>query len=251
MDNFLLKTVNEIVIFFKKSIKSHKMKQKHFLYLLFTLVLVIISVSVVVFPQDKFEAIKFGLDIIRTIATLITLILAVFLFDRFGLRKKIIDKQADAVILLLEELRILRINIEDPAEKAHFFLWFGRDFSYFRSDKSYSTMKNNKVYFIQGENFSIPPKINIAMENLWIPLEIKQSMNFLKINVASGIKRTGYEKLDEILIAGFGDKEQYILVTEYALTYEQFLKEYENLSKNISTWLTNHTNLENILHFDK
>ena len=48
-------------------------------------------------------------DIIRTSATIATLIITFLLFDRFGLKKKIFDERADVVLKLAKELKKLSL----------------------------------------------------------------------------------------------------------------------------------------------
>ena len=50
--------------------------------------------------------------LLSTVSSIITLLIALILFDKYGLRKTIKDKQSDLVLGLIEDLKRVRVFIE-------------------------------------------------------------------------------------------------------------------------------------------
>ncbi len=218
--------------------------KKH--HLIFTsLILCLIAFIVPFFLRNTnetlFSVLSLSLTAVGSIATVATLIIAIFLYDRFGLEAKFIEKQTDKVLELADNL------------KGKTFIAQAYEFKYMvRPSKVQLTLiLNHKLYegdlkkkVLISENY-YPSLDNIMAirRSYWLPKEIKEKMTFLEF--AATMKMTNPpEEKEYIKIEYKNDSEQAWGLAFPEMTFGEFLNNLYNLVDEIEKWLKKHSDIQ-------
>ncbi len=216
----------------------------------FRLVILILGISIIIaliymlsycLSNNLTESIKLTTDIVRTISTILTLIIALILFDKFGLRKVGVEKQTNAVIKLIEDLRQTCAVIN--CGKYKYFVWFTSDLNVFKANAVFEKDKIKKIIFKHGENIMIPTGVNDALNNLWIPPTIKDKLKFLDFHMAMVLDSKDID-LSIHAIVEFEKKNQNMYFLKETQTFEEFLIKIQVLMKSLKEWVDKHADIE-------
>ena len=221
--------------------------------------LIFLSIAVVIilfiFPffittrKDSLLSIySFSFTAISAIGSFGTLIIAISLYQRFGLESKFIEKQTFTVIELAECIKgrvitancnneltfLIRAKIIDIEEEKRYF---PMNIEFY---KKIVTFKS-----IEDFNESMKPILKFKYD-YWLPDEIKQKMNFLNFYASiSDKENNSFENVEIYSEFDFGTNNERNLVTTHPqLTVEQFLKGYSDLVASIYDWLENHCKIK-------
>jgi hypothetical protein len=202
------------------------------------------SVIALIFPiitLNTMEGLKLGIELVTSITTFLTLIIAIKLFDRFGIRKRVVDYQTDSIIKLIEELRITRCSLK--GEKVTYFVWFTREQNSIKKILRERNEEKKIVVFHHGQTIIIPKNIELIMNDLWLPETIRNKMSFLDFNYAQIILSDKIDKL-KFIVAEFENENQDGFVIKEELTSIQFLECIESLILEIKNWLEIHASIK-------
>ncbi|HKC69521.1 MAG TPA: hypothetical protein VKG26_14895, partial [Bacteroidia bacterium] len=132
--------------------------------------------------QDTYlSVISVSLTAMGTVATIITLIIAIYLYDRFGLESKFIEKQTEKVLELTDLLKGKTILVKTTG-----FTYFIRpsrqQLKSFNNDIIWYQEDRKKQILISPEDYDKALVEIIAIQrSYWLPEEIKIKMEFLQI----------------------------------------------------------------------
>lgn len=184
--------------------------------------------------QDKKEGLELGIDLISVITTFLTFLIALLLFDKFGIRKRVIDYQTDSIIKLIEELRKTLCILK--GEKVNYMIWFTRDLTQIKHWLINNNEDKKLVIFHHGQNIMLPKNIESIMNDLWLPKPIRKKMEFLDFNVVSIMESEKPDK-QRFIVAEFENENQDMFFYKEELTPIQFIEYIEELIRDIKNWL--------------
>jgi len=114
-----------------------------------------------------------GKDIVTALSSLITLVIALLLYNRFGVEKSVRDRQTNAVIALLEAMKRLRLVIHGDA--GIFLFTVHRDrFEFFQSQNL-----GDKTLLFNYRYLEEMKKVEDALENVFMPKSVRKEFQAL------------------------------------------------------------------------
>jgi hypothetical protein len=148
---------------------------------------------------DLFATLSLAFTIISAIATLATLIIAILLYDKFGLGQKLIVKQTDKVFELVDLLKGKVITVKTKG-----FSYFIRpSIHQLKLLKSMSHFKNDaqKEILISDEDYTIGLKDIMSIKrSYWLPKEIQEKMNFLEVAMIVTVNNNEINKFSRKMV---------------------------------------------------
>ena len=184
--------------------------------------------------DSLFSTFSLAFNILGSLATVVTLAVAISLYDRFGLNAKLIEKSVENVLKLKELLNAKKITVATSKE-IDYVLWPGEKLGIDHFEQYEEDSK--KLVLISSEEYNESMKEILAfINNRDIPLKIKNKMEFLQV--------IGLGKLDnaieEYVILHFIPKTKEDLnVFMPEITFEGFKNNLEILMTEIENWLKN------------
>lgn len=191
--------------------------------------------------KDKSEGFKLGIELLTGLSAILTLIIAINLFDRFGIRNKLIDYQTNSVIKLIEILRKTHCRLK--GHKLMYEIWFSRD-----QESIKKFLKDNKedgklVVFHHGQNIMIPKSIEESLNDLWLPESIRKRLDFLDFRVVSIVFE---EKVDseKFIVAEFENDNQDAFLAKENMTAIEFINNIEILITEVTSWIEEYASIK-------
>jgi hypothetical protein len=209
------------------------------------IIAVLILLVPAIFVCDLKESFTLGALLLTGIAAYSTFVVAFMFYDKFGVGKKLTDKQTDILIELLECLKKTRFLIAIKEENSGQLLimrGMSKDLSYFKSESF-----NNRYVTFNFNNYETEmAQILMYMNNIWIPPEIKEKLMFF--NMSSLRTEIDMYKNNSVLITinkGLDqtDDKKYGRKNDEDIKYIQFITAMETLVNSIDEWLQNHSNI--------
>ena len=174
-------------------------------------------------------------------ASLFTLFIALILYQRFGIESRFIERQTDKTLELVDILKGKVINVE--TKKLTYYLRFNSDDKVKLKEKFFNYL-NPKIMIIRYEDYNqfTNPLYEIS-KSYWLPKEIKEKMEFLIIK--------GYQKIsddstdDKYARMNFGnDKSGDYVLPFFEITFADYIKKKNELTKSIEDWLSKHSDIK-------
>lgn len=177
---------------------------------------------------------------VGTVATIATLVIAIFLYDRFGLEGKFMEKQTEKVLELVDLIKGKTITVKvknfnylvRPSRKQLDAL---NKFTFYQRDCK-------KIILVSPDDYELAlRKINAVRRSYWLPKKIKEKMIFLEIVGFATIENPQEEKyvrfdFHETII------ENWMLAIPET-TFEYFNNNLYDLVFEIENWLSNHSEI--------
>jgi hypothetical protein len=209
------------------------------LALVFFLAIVVLTTC---FTSDFIEGIKLGTSIISSLATITAMIIALLLFDRFGLNKRFINYQTDSLIKLIELLRNSLCTIE--GKHMHYIIPLAQDL---KQRKELIIKENDQdkklIFACSDENYHPLEDITQLINDYWMPDVIKRKMKFLEL--VGTYDKPPFDILPQnILKVNFGGRNSDKYVANYEINCIEFLENIEDLNKEISDWFSKNSTLK-------
>lgn len=178
--------------------------------------------------------------ILSFIISVITLVVAIILFDRFGFNAKFKEKQLDTVLILIEELKLLSITINTENHRYINFIRVSNNLKLLPAD-IYNSDKN-KTILLPSNIVEILRPIYILYNNSWLPLEIKEKMKFLDIYMIESVNDFNKSKYVKLNINNQGVEPW--CISEPTLKFDAFSNNLSNLLTTILTWVRSHSSID-------
>lgn len=176
-----------------------------------------------------------------TVATIWTLVIAFYLFDRFGLDTKFIEKKTDKVLDLVNQLKGKSINAHSD------YIYIIRpsriQLEQIRSLPQYQNDKTKKVLFSIEDYDTATREITDIMRDYWLPEEIKSKMQFLKILGYNKFNDNSFDKYIRLDFNAKKTEKNWVIVLP-EMTLESFTSNLDDLIATIENWLSKHSGIE-------
>ncbi|MFH7002161.1 hypothetical protein [Flavobacterium bizetiae] len=196
---------------------------------------------------DNKEALNIATNLISIISSLITVVIAFLLFDKFGVSKKALDKNIEVVFKLLEVIKSKTIFTEYESDSGthHSVISIG-DSSH--ESKDNDLIKNKIIVFNYDDINKGLNEINQFANNVWLPSQIKNKVQKISLRSASSVKDTISHKDKYVKIyfdlypeARKDIKVMWFKTNQKETTFEEFRVSLEDLVFEIKTWLNKHS----------
>lgn len=239
------------------------------------LILVFIILNLICLPwiichnnYDLEKILKYSRELALFEFGAISLLLAISLFDQFGLNKKLTEKKIELIIELLTEFKKQRgfgTNYEVKEE-----IWSNPAF-YFEKNMAekavqYYTKLDSPMKGILNSKFTMDlndfddgfEKIKKVLNNPLMPPSILDKAQFLKSNGGVGGKQVKESKeMTYLYFTDTGKKklinkeiDHWVFAYNNNGTLYEFLKKFDNLFKACEDWINKHSNISEDLNLE-
>jgi hypothetical protein len=189
------------------------------------------------------SVISTALTAVSTIVAIITLIVGVILFDKFGINAKFKERQLDIVLNLISELKLINLTVSNGD-----FIYV----NYMRKCINLETLLINhhidlyhkdktKVLLLPSNFENLLNPIDKLLKNAWMPQEIKSKTEFLNIYLGKPVEKIDYSIHVSLDINNYGEAPW--LETVPKLTFEMFTINLSNLITTTLLWIKQHSNI--------
>ncbi|MEO6540068.1 MAG: hypothetical protein ABIN74_03710 [Ferruginibacter sp.] len=202
-----------------------------------------IGVAAPFFLKGKTESwnsvLSLSFTILGTIATIATLIIALFLYDKFGINAKFKEKQADTVLELATALKKTQLS---ASTKGINYLLHVKQATHSNLDiiPSYKADRNKTLLFSTNYEKLLSPILEFYY-SYWLPKEIKEKMKFLDIMALVTVDDSSDEQYVKLIINN--EKDAFWAQSFPKLSFEMFSINFHNLLKEVNAWLKIHSSI--------
>ena len=242
------------------------MKKQKSNYLILFISLNIFFISWIIIHNDfVFEKIiKFSKELVIFEFSTISLIMAISLFDKFGINKKLTEKRVELIIELLTELKKLegfgshyKVKGETLSNPSFYFQknmveLYQETFS---NDDFFKNLLNTKI-LINSPDFDFAfNSVRKVLNNPIMPKEIIDKAQFLTIAGGSRSYKNEPETLLYLYFSQDGKKKLIQRDTKHWVnsrnndcTLKEFLNKFDNLFKACEIWTNKHSDIDEELN---
>ncbi len=183
------------------------------------------------------------LRLIQAIVSCLSVGLAYLLFDKFGLRKNIIEKQFDSIVALVKAFAKFRILYTIEDNKGMYMelgqVFIKKDMSGYKKKAD----RANKIVTINPDNyFKETKEFTEHLNDIWLPEEIREKFSFLVAFVFTRSKEL--EDSDTVKVAfNFGVIATHPPLPFYPindLKYSDLINKIEESLEACEKWIINH-----------
>jgi hypothetical protein len=211
------------------------------------LALVLFSAIVPIFGEQQIRGVTTEIiGNLSAIASFLTLLIAVLLFNRFGIEQTLLDKQTAAVFALVDA--IVGLDFQAKKNNASMFFRVRKDITekvFFKRDIGFDIL-NTKMLF-NVERLQDLDKVEKAVQNPFMPKDIVKAFKPLEIHILMGLDKGG-DPRDYVLIGiGFNstmEVKKCMLVSDGTMTFGEYLERWEQFVGSIETWLRENSSVK-------
>ncbi len=180
-------------------------------------------------------------------ATLITMIIALSLYQKYGMDSKLVEKQTDKVFELIDTLKGKSLTIHTG--KISFYLRFNNIEEEIKNDPFFNTMYPKKITINDQDYEQFLEPIQNFMRSYLLPDEIKENLKFLELYALADEYNFNYEEYVKMTYESKTD-EEFLLMIPFR-TVEEFIDGKNKLVDSINDWLSKHTSIKLNLELEK
>ncbi len=214
-----------------------------------SLVIAIIIFSLLVFllpfflSKETNENIVSGINIISGFATLLTLVIALLLYNKFGIEKSLLDKQTNKVFELLESLN-----------KSFIFIEGSRIMMKFKPTRPY--YKIFESHYDKKLLFS--PTYMEGLENVWkysndifLPKSIAKRLNKLQIYMLAKKEENLDDDQLRVYVPTKSDVKEYFgMANNKETVFIDFVTNWNELVDEIKSWISKNSSMKSELNLE-
>ena len=193
------------------------------------------------------ETISVGSSLIGALASLVTLIIALVLYSKYGVEKSLLNKQTDVVFRLITQLK--KTNFMMEMEEGHgLFLRLDR-----LKGEYWDDYKEKKLLF----NFNYAEGLNNIWEiteDVFLPSNIVDKINPLIVQSIDGIDAIEEKQYMRVSVLGHTRKakdDKFGVLNSKQMSLEEFVAHWENVIDISKKWLKEHSNMSVDLNFER
>lgn len=189
------------------------------------------------------EKISIGSNLLGALSSLVTLLIAVLLYSKYGIEKTVLNKQIEVALRFLEELKKTKFVIR--GDRVTLFL----SLDHLRT-KHFKDYYNKELLFGRSYINGLNPLWQFG-ENIFLPKAIAEKLNLLQIEVIVSCKRE--DKHMKIDVRGYsceGD-EMLGIINNKSITLNEYISIWEDVIKTSREWIDKYSNVKEVLNFDK
>lgn len=214
-----------------------------------SIAITIVIISVIALPfflnQAANESLVVSSSIVSALASLITLLLAVLLYGKFGVEKSVLDKQTENTLQLLTELKKTRFLCE--CSDGILQLRLDR-----LQDKYWKNYKDKKLLFDGGYAEGLKKIWDIA-NDVFLPVEIAEKINFLTMQLLIENKKAVDYMVVEI--PGYSKREKgkhfFGLLNGKQISVEEFVGLWDSVIQTTIKWFKSHSSMPVDFNFER
>lgn len=210
-----------------------------------------LSVAVFIVPffiRTKSESIitvlSLSLTAIGTVLTAATFVIAILLYDRFSLDKRILDEQTETVLQLINFLK--GRLFEGSTGGYHYMIRPSiSQLSQYNTTPNFSINRKKNILISPDDYEQFSSLIMGLMRSYWMPTEIKEKMKFFEFYGYSEIDLSDSDfHFDNFVCLNFGikaDKNWHFAMPE--MTLEAFIGHLISLVEEIEKWIQSRSSI--------
>jgi hypothetical protein len=224
--------------------------------LLFSAVLLSAALPFFLTPKVH-ESLSVSSNIVSALASLITLVIAVLLYSKYGVEKSVLDKQTEAVLRLLSELKKTRFIFEYKDGMLQIRLDNLRD-------KSWKDFKFRPIKDLEKKNLRFDIGYVEGLKNIWdiaddifLPVEIVEKINPLSTQIIIGDKENNNTlrlQIPGYSVGFFTTEKEYKnvgILNGKEITLGEFIKLWDSVISVSTKWLETHSSIPVRLNFER
>lgn len=179
-----------------------------------------------------------SLNAVATVSSIITVFVALSLYDRFGLESKFIERKVDKVLELVNLLKGQVYYFKSP--KGTFLIRPSIDqIDNLPDVPNYNEFKKLKIAFNGNDYSEMNREILLISRSYWFPPEIRNNLNFLEL------KATYHLDPEEVyVILKSSNPADSISVLKDITDMDAFVADLRKLVLSISEWLKKNSGLD-------
>ncbi len=212
------------------------MKKIHFLLLSFITIFIIVTPFFV--NNKSFESLSLAASLLGAFASVVTLVVALMLYSKYGLEKSLFDKQVDLVLKLLGEIKKTRllVFVGPKAKNGMVQIFLHR----LNNDEYWRSYKDKRLLF-SFNYFKGLEKVWEISDNILLPKEIAKRIKPLEVASIKNIDDLSEEDLI-LNIPGLYSPEEdgFGQLNGKRVTLNSHLIIWESLIVSIKNWLKEH-----------
>lgn len=225
----------------------YSIKKKHIIWATLICIIGFIIPLLLKSTEEKWSTvISLSLAVVETLLTIVTLVIAIILYDRFGINSKFKEHQVDKVIELA--LLLKDTNISVSTNQLNYLIHRSKSSILRRTDFPPYQIDCNKIILFPNNYDELFKAVNGLRNDYWLPLEIKRKMKFLDIVGLASVENPFDENYVRLDINGSSDKVW--MVSFPKITFEMLNINLHDLLSEIEDWLKQHSNVAIGLQFE-
>lgn len=175
--------------------------------------------------------------------SLITLIIAIFLFDKYGIERSLKDKNFAAVNSLMEDLLNLKVMIESSSHRLLCNINFQSNYNRY-SDLSPEEL-SSQLFFSEEALYRFSDLLDKALKNLFLPPEIVKSIHPLSMSLEALCveKKESISQIPNwvvyIMGQGLSKQSDQFFSPDTPISLQFFLDCLDGLKQSCKKWLMN------------
>lgn len=216
---------------------------------------VLLFTSLYCYYSDFDKAFNNSSNFLKLFFSFITLIIALKIYDKFGINKKITEKRVELLIELLIELKkvYFKINIKTSNSEMNQPFFPSKSIKDYLKGFDTEELSRNILFYYAGERDDFVKNIILLKNNPIMPLSIVDKLDFLEYRGGSSPQKqielytakvyftqNGAKNLDE--------KGKWIVDYKNDCTVEEFILKFESLFIEIENWINEYSNLKDELN---
>lgn len=214
-------------------IKKYSVKTA--IILLLVIFIILLSVN---FSSGFISTLSLAFTAIASIATIGTLVIALKLYDQYGLRTVHIQKQSDKLFELITFLKGKMFTATSNS-MSYFIRLIPNQSTGFSELNCYSADAHKVIFICKSDYENFADSVLEIQRSIWLPEEIKNALNFFEI---IAVTKDHYEKKEHILLSFKQSEQSEDPVRIYPdMTLSDFVRSVENLAIEIDNWVQLHS----------
>ncbi len=214
--------------------------KKEIWIILVVLVMILIFILPFQLANDQQKAISISTGLISGICSLITLVIAFLLFDKYGLKKDFVKTQTEIVLAQLEAIRTTRFLI---LAKDKSFLQFYP--TKYRLD-SYERFYSEKLIF-NRKYWEYTNQVFRFSSSIYMPKEIASRIDKLKPSLMEHISATEMDFYSKVTFWGEDETDSiYGRVNGEDITFQEFYTNWLDILGEINKWLKDKISIDEL-----
>ena len=199
--------------------------------------------------ETIFSTLSLSFTALQTIATIIALIIAINLYDRFGIESDFKLKQTNKVLELADLLKGNFFKVQ--YKNGGYFINLKKDFLKMIDELKTFEWDSEKIILISLNDFQNTFGEIIALKrSYWLPDSIKEKIKFLEFYGLNDVEDPADQKYVRYHFSNNIDNKEW-METMPTMTFREFTKNLYDLVESIEIWLEKNSSVKLNLKFEE
>ena len=204
----------------------------------------VIAIALPFIFKDKSETINQTINLSATIvasfASILTFIIALFLFNKYGIESPLIEKSTSKVFALLEQIKLTTFSIS--SERFGIRIKMSNPFKYCKSIEEH--YKENLV-FTEDYIYALDKLFEIG-DSPFTPPSVSQKLDLLQFSIMSyDVNDNDIKNYAKLIIVGYRkfDNPKFGRFNARDITVFEFLKILDDINNELSQWIQKNSSI--------